>query len=289
MVQLHKYALTVLLLLFALITLFPIVLTVTGSFMTEREIGLNYDLIGNMTSADGGPQGQFVNWKLVPDWVTLEQFRNVLIDSPTFLLRFWNSMMLVAPIIAGQTIVASLAAFALANLRLPGKDALFLVYIVAMLMPFQVTLVPNYIMADELGILNRAAAIVLPGIFAPFGVFLLRQFYLHIPSPIIEAARMDGAGYARIFLAIVLPLAKSGIAALVVLLFADYWNMVEQPLVFIDDPLKHPLSVYLSRILEGERGVGFAASLLYMSPVILLFLYAETYFVQGIQSSGIKG
>ncbi|GJM76868.1 hypothetical protein HMSSN036_90840 [Paenibacillus macerans] len=128
---------------------------------------------------------------------------------------------------------------------------------------------------------------ILPGVFAAFGVFMLRQFMLHIPYAYIEAAKMDGAGHPRIFLALILPMVKPGLAALVVLLFVDYWNMVEQPLIFLD-PLKQPLSVFLSR-LSGEWGTAFAASMLYMSPMVLLFLYAETYFIEGVQLSGIKG
>ncbi|NEW09042.1 carbohydrate ABC transporter permease [Paenibacillus sp. SYP-B3998] len=288
-VLLRKYALTIALIFLALVILAPIVITFTNSFMTEREIGFNYNLIGTMVSADSGKQDEFINLKLIPDWVSFAQYETLLIQSPKFLFLFWNSVLLVVPIVAGQTVVAALAAYALAMLRFPGRDTLFLMYIMAMLMPFQVTLVPNYIIADQLGILNRAAAIILPGIFATYGVFLLRQFLLHIPSALIEAAKLDGAGYMRTFFWIVLPLVKPGIAALIVLLFVDYWNMVEQPLIFLDDPFKYPLSVYLAHIQEGERGVSFASSLLYMSPVLLLFLYAESYFIKGIQSSGIKG
>ncbi len=286
---LQKWLMTFVLLVLALVMLFPIGITFTNSLMTEREIGINYDLLGNMLSADSGRQHEFVNLKLIPDWVSIEQFNKVLIQSPKFLFLFWNSVLMAVPIVFGQTAVAALAAYAFAMLRFPGRDSLFLIYIMAMLMPFQVTLVPNYIMADKLGILNSVAAIILPGVFATYGVFLLRQFMLHIPTPLLEAARLDGAGAGTIFVTIVLPLVKPGLAALTVLLFVDYWNMVEQPLIFLEDPLRHPLSVYLASIQEGARGVGFAASLLYMSPVVLLFLYAESYFVRGIQSSGIKG
>jgi multiple sugar transport system permease protein len=143
-------------------------------------------------------------------------------------------------------------------------------------------------MADKLGLLNSPNAIILPGIFAAFGVFMLRQFMLDIPYAYIEAAKMDGAGHLQIFYKIMIPMIKPGLAALIILLFVDYWNMVEQPLIFLDDPFKQPLSVYLSRI-NGEKGIAFAASMLYMAPMVLLFLYAETYFIEGIQLSGIKG
>ena len=144
-------------------------------------------------------------------------------------------------------------------------------------------------MADKLGLLHSPGAVILPGIFAAFGVFMLRQYMLHIPYAYIEAAKIDGAGHWRIFSTIIIPMVKPGISALVVLLFVDYWNMVEQPLIFLDDPFKQPLSVYLSRVNQGERGIAFAASMLYMTPMVLLFLYAETNFIEGIQLSGIKG
>ena len=176
-----------------------------------------------------------------------------------------------------------------ARLRFPGRDKLFLIYLMTMLMPFQVTLVPNYMIVDELGLMNKNAAIVLPGIFGAFGVFMLRQFMTHIPHTYTEAAKIDGAGQWTIFTRIVLPLVKPGLAALTVLLFVDYWNMIEQPLIFLQDALKQPLSLYLAQIDKEARGVGFAASVLYMAPMVLLFLYAESYFIEGIQLSGIKG
>ncbi|OPA73846.1 sugar ABC transporter permease [Paenibacillus selenitireducens] len=273
----------------AVVLLFPIVITFTNSLMTEREIGINYGQIGNMNKTAAGEINRFVNLKLLPDQVTLEQYSKVLVNSPRFLMMFWNSVFMVVPIIAGQTLIAALAAYAFSKLQFRGRDYLFLVYVLTMLMPFQVTLVPNYIIADQLGLLNSPSSIILPGIFAAFGVFMLRQFMIHIPYTYIEAAKIDGAGHIKIFYSIIVPMIQPGIAALVVLLFVDYWNMVEQPLVFLDDPFKQPLSVYLSRISLDELGVAFAASMLYMTPMVLLFLYAESYFIEGIQLSGIKG
>ncbi|MBD8497329.1 carbohydrate ABC transporter permease [Paenibacillus arenosi] len=273
----------------AVILLFPIVITFTNSIMTKLEIEINYGLIGIMKEVRLGDENPFVNLKLLPDKVSWEQYGKVLVDSPFFLKLFWNSVFLIVPIIVGQSIVAALAAYAFSKLRFYGREMLFILYVLTMLMPFQVTLVPNYIMADRLGMLNSSSAIILPGIFAAFGVFMLRQFMQQIPYTYIEAAKMDGAGHVRIFWTIIFPMVKPGIAALVVLLFVDYWNMVEQPLIFLEDPFEQPLSVYLSEINSGERGVAFAASILYMTPMVLLFLYAESNFIEGIQLSGIKG
>lgn len=286
---LQRLSLTVVMTVIAVILLFPIVITFTNSIMSQLEIGINYGLIGVMKEVQSGEENPFVNLKLLPDKVSWEQYEKVLIDSPFFLKLFWNSVFLIVPIIVGQTVVAAFAAYAFSKLKFRGREILFIVYVLTMLMPFQVTLVPNYIMADRLGMLNSSSAIILPGIFAAFGVFMLRQFMQQIPYTYIEAAKMDGAGHIRIFWTIIFPMVKPGLAALVVLLFVDYWNMVEQPLIFLDDPFKQPLSVYLSDINKGERGVAFAASILYMTPMVLLFLYAESNFIEGIQLSGIKG
>lgn len=286
---LYKGFLTLILIVIAAIMLLPIVITFTNSLMTEKEIGRNYDHLGQMIDVSSGMKNGFVTPKLIPDWVSFEQYGKVLLETSTFLNMFWNSVFMVVPIILGQVMVGSLAAYAFAMLRFRGRDSMFFIYVMVMLMPFQVTLVPNYIIADKLGLLNSVSAIVLPGVFAAFGVFMLRQFMLSIPYSLVEAAIMDGAGHFKIFYRIIIPLIKPGIAALIILLFVDYWNMVEQPLIFLEDMFKQPLSLYLSRIQQEARGIGFAASVVYMSPMVLLFLYAESYFIEGVQMSGIKG
>ncbi|WP_314587635.1 carbohydrate ABC transporter permease [Paenibacillus terrigena] len=272
-----------------LMMLFPIVITFTNSLMTEQEIRGNYGLVGTMPPLAPGESPSFVNLKLIPDWLSFEQYGKVLLETPNYLFMLWNSVAMVVAIIAGQTVVSALAAYAFAKLRFKRREGWFRIYLMTMLMPFQVTLVPNYIIANQLGLMNTASAIILPGIFAAFGVFMLRQFMLSIPYALIEAAQMDGAGHYRIFYRVMLPLMKPGIAALVVLLFVDYWNMVEQPLIFLEDAFKQPLSLYLSRINTEAQGIGFAASMIYMTPMVLLFMYAESYFIEGVQMSGIKG
>ncbi|MBT2762118.1 carbohydrate ABC transporter permease [Paenibacillus sp. ISL-20] len=284
-----RLMLTLLLGAAAILMLVPILLTLTNSLMTEQEIGRNYGLIGQMIDVSQGGKDRFVNLKIVPDWVSFGQYAEVLILSTKFLMMFWNSVSMVVPIVAGQTVVGSLAAYAFAQLRFSGRDKLFMLYLMTMLMPFQVTLVPNYIVIDKLGLMNHTAAIILPGIFGAFGVFMMRQFMAHIPGAYSEAAMMDGAGQWVIFRRIILPLVRPGLAALMVLLFVDYWNMIEQPLIFLQDSYKQPLSLFLAQINKDALGIGFAASALYMAPMILLFLYAESYFIEGVQLSGIKG
>lgn len=267
----------------ATLFLLPVVLTIVNSFMSVDEIMRNYAPLGNSNI------NAFINLKWIPDWVSFQQYNQILVGTGSFLRMFWNSVLLVVPFIVGQAVVASLAAYAFTKLRFWGRDALFYIYMMTMMMPFQVTLVPNYIVADWLGWINSPAALIGPGIFAAFGVFLMRQFLMNISYTYIEAGKMDGAGHLRIFVMILLPMIRPAIAALIVLLFVDYWNMVEQPLIFLQDTFKQPLSVYLYRLRGESLGIAFAASVVYMPPMVLLFMAAEPHFIEGVQQSGIKG
>jgi len=274
---------------FAMAFLLPTVLTVTNSFMSQAEITANYGVIFGSVS-EGAYMAERVNLKLIPDIVTFSQYSTVLVQSPEYLLRFWNSVLLVVPIVIGQVLVASLAAYSFTRFRSKRKEVLFFAYIILMLMPFQVTLVPNYLMAQFLGTLDTYWAILLPGFVAPFSVFLLTKFMRRIPISYIEAAKLDGAREWQIFYRIALPLCKGALYAVAILAFIDYWNMVEQPLIMLSDPDTHPLSVFLSRINSEEIGIAFAVAAIYMVPSLLMFLYGEEHLIAGITySGGIKG
>jgi multiple sugar transport system permease protein len=168
------------------------------------------------------------------------------------------------------------------------KQAVFFAYIVVMMMPLQAVLVPNYIVADKLGLTQSYAAIILPGIFAPFGTFLLWQSMKSIPQAYYEAAQMDGAGPFYIFSRIVIPQMKSGIAALTMLTFIEYWNLVDQAVIFIKDYFKEPLSVYLSRMADGRIALIFAASCVYMYLPLWFLVIGQKDLEKGIELSGVK-
>lgn len=268
--------------------LLPTVLTITNSFMTEAEIDSNYGMI--FSTATGGYVSETVNLKFIPDQVSLSQYITGLLLSPDYLLKFWNSVILVVPIVLFQVAIASAAAYSLTRWRGKLRSLIFFVYTILMLMPYQVTLVPNYLVSDWLGILNTRWAVILPGAFAPFSVFLLTKFMRQIPCAIIEAARIDGAGEWQIFTKICLPQCRGALVTIAILVFIDYWNMVEQPLILLNDAEMQPLSVYLSTINEKEVGLAFAMATLYMIPSLLIFLWGEEYLVDGITHSGsIKG
>ena len=170
------------------------------------------------------------------------------------------------------------------------RSFMFFFYVILMLMPYQVTLVPNYLVSEWVGILNTRWAIIFPGIFAPFSVFLLTKFMRRIPVSLIEAAKLDGAGEWQIFTRICLPQCRSALYSIAILVFIDYWNMVEQPIILLPDAAQQPLSVYLSQINAGEVGIAFAVATIYMIPTLLLFLHGEEYLVEGIAHQGsVKG
>ena len=285
-------ALLFLLALFAaLLFIMPTVLTISNSFMTEKEIMANYGaMIENATEDKKSYISEELNLKFIPDSITLAQYSSVLFKSPDYLLKFWNSVILVVPITVFQIFLAAVTAYGFSRYRGRIREIIFFAYIILMLMPYQVTLVPNYLVSDFLGILGTRWAIVLPGIFSPFSVYLLTKVMRRIPKAYFEAARLDGAGEFQIFWQICLPLCRSSMLSVGLLVFIDYWNMVEQPLILLDAEEQYPLSVFLSQINAGDVGLAFAVAVVYMIPALLLFLYGEEYLVEGITySGGVKG
>jgi multiple sugar transport system permease protein len=276
---------------FAVIFLMPIILTVTNSFMSASEIAANYGSIFATTEKGGKVfvSGK-VNLKLIPDMITFAQYISVLFKSPQYLLKFWNSMFYTIPIVVVQLAIAALSAYGFSRYYSRAKKVIFFAYIIIMLMPYQVTLVPNFLVSKSLGLYGTKWAILLPGFFSPFAVYLLTKFMRRIPTEVMEAARVDGANEWMIFSRINLPLCKGGLASIAILIFFDYWNMVEQPLVLLPDSDMHPLSVFLSRINTGEISLAFAVAVIYLIPPLLIFLYGEDYLVEGISyQGGIKG
>jgi len=282
--------LTLLAAAFALLFLLPTVLTISNSFMTQSEITANYGQVF-ATEQDGSNYiSETINLKFIPDKVSFTQYITVLFRSPEYLLKFWNSVILVLPIVLAQLAVASIAAYGFTRWRGKVSDVIFFSYVILMLMPYQVTLVPNYLVSDWLNILNTRWAIILPGAFAPFSVFLLTKFMRRIPKSLIEAAKLDGSSEWQIFKNICLPQCRSALYSIAILVFIDYWNMVEQPLILLPDAAQQPLSVYLSTINAGEIGIAFAIAVIYMIPGLLMFLHGEAYLVEGIAHSGsVKG
>jgi len=286
-----RTALFILSAFFAVFFLLPTILTITNSFMTQSEIDANYGMIFQSTRPGVGTfVADSVTLKFIPDRVSASQYITVLFRSPEYLLKFWNSVILVIPIVILQVGIASFAAYSFTRYQGRFKNFLFFFYIILMLMPYQVTIVPNYLVADWTGLLGSRWAVIFPGAFAPFSVFLLTKFMRRIPSVLIEAAKLDGATEFQVFFRVCLPQCRSALYSIAILVFIDYWNMVELPMILLDNADQQPLSIYLSTINAGEAGVAFAVAVVYMVPPLLLFLHGEEALVEGITHSGsVKG
>ena len=263
----------------AFLCVFPLIYVTANTFMPASEINRYY-------SALGGSEG--VSFHLIPDQLSMEGYLDVFFRQPEYMVKFWNSMFITVSILLGQITVSTLAGYAFAKLRFPFRDGLFFIYIVFMMLPYLVTLVPNELVIRNLGLLDTHAAIILPAIFSPFGVFIMRQVIAAIPNELLEASHLDGAGYVRTFFHIILPQSKAGIAALVVLSFIDSWNIMEQALIFLNDAGKYPLSVFLTFVNTQKIDVLFVCSVLAIVPVMLLFFFFEEEFTAGIEYMGFQ-
>ncbi len=267
-------------LLIAAVILLPIVFTVFASFMSPDEVALNY---GEMSLENG-----FTPLHLFPDKISLSGYREVLLETPRYLMQFWISLGICLAICVGQVILSILGGYAFSRFRFRFRDAIFFGVIVLMVLPYQVTLAPSYMVIKALGLLNTNASLILPGIFSAFGLFLMRQVMASVPDSVMEAASLDGANTFVALWRVMVPCCSSGVKALVLLSFVDAWSMVEQPIVFITDTFRQPLSVFLLRVGGENMALGFACSVLFMIPVLFLHLLFEEQLVEGIVRSEIK-
>jgi len=236
------------------------------------------------------------SFSLPPQWLPtawrIENYQEVLNGIP-FVAFILNSLKVSTLITLGQLVTCSMAAYAFARLRFPGRDLLFLIFLSQLMVPQQVTIIPVFILIRVLGLLDTHWALIIPALFSAFGTFLLRQFFLTIPSELEDAARVDGAGYLRTFLQIILPLAGPGLSTLAIFVFNFYWNEFFRPLLFISTWEKMTLPLGLT-VMRGYLGVGNVAAIMAgvsmgLLPVLIVFLIAQRYLIEGITLTGIKG
>lgn len=265
----------------ALLVWLPMWMLLSGSLMPIDELS-NY--FGPVLLEKKG----MASWPLLPKYPTFRPYIELLLDSPEFFAMFWNSVKLVIPILIGQILIATPAAWGFARFKFRGKNILFTLYIALMLMPFQVTMVSNYLVLDKLKLLNTRSAVILPAIFSTFPVFMMYRFFKAIPEAMIEAISLDGAGHLKTFYYIGVPLGVPGVMAAIVLGFLEYWNMLEQPLTFIQDKSLWPLSLYLPNIAIDNLGVSITASVIMLIPALLVFLWGQNYLEEGIRMAGMK-
>jgi len=272
----------------AALSMTPVIFMFSNSFMSASEAAARYTSIVTPHSALGVISGNlhYANMTFLPTLISTSGWRQILLQDPTNLRFIWNSMILVVPIVLGQLVIAPMAAYAFERAKARHKDKLYFAYIIIMLLPMQALLVPHFIAANFFGFHGNYLAIILPAIFAPFGVFLIRQQMKGFDKEIIEAAKIDGANEWRAFLHVVLPNVKPAMTALTVLAFAEAWNIVDQAVVFLRNPFDMPMSVHLSTNLTGDIGIVFALSTLFMIPAIFLFIYGQDDLGEGIGYAG---
>lgn len=266
----------------ALAFLFPFCFLAAGSFMGEDEL---QHYLGPILENTGG----YAQISMIPTFPTIKAYVKVLLDTPEFFVMFWNSVKITAGILAGQVIFGTPAAWAFATGSFPFRKGLVWIYIVMMLMPFQVLMLPDYLVLRKLNLLDHISGLVLQGAFSAFPVFIMYRFFCGIPEDIIEAARLDGAGDFSLFWHIGLPVGKSGIFSAMVLGLLESWSMIEQPMTFLKTKNLWPLSILLPDIQKGNLGYIFAVSVLTFLPALLVFLTGGEYLEQGIEASSIKG
>lgn len=217
---------------------------------------------------------------------SLGQYEDVLLYTKEFFTWFWNSVLYTAAILALCVPIALLAAFGLTQYRFRGRNGLLFLYTLLMLLPFQATVVAQHLLLNTLGLLDTRWAIILPSAFGAFGTFLLAQFLRGLDREIVEAARLDGAGWFQTLTQIVVPLCKPAIVSLVVLQFISCWSMVDQPIVFLRSEELLPLSQRLSGQAFGASAS--AAGVLYAVIPMLVYFCCQKALEDGISLSSIK-
>jgi len=232
-----------------------------------------------------------VTW--IPDPFSFRGYERILHGKYAFHLFLTNSLIVAIARVVGELTTASLAAYAFARMQFKGRDFLFLLYISTMIIPYQMLLVPRFILYRQLHIFDTLWALILPGIFTAFGTFLLRQTFMTIPEDLSDAARLDGASEFQIYRQIILPLAKPALASLAILAFVWSWNDYETPLVMLTSESNFTVPLGLTRYMDEQGGYSpslvMAGAVASIIPVFIVFLMLQRHFIQALTRTGMKG
>lgn len=264
-----RVALMVLGILLGLLTVFPLLWMVGGSFKTAAEVN---------------------SAALVPAEPTLDNYRYVFTQVP-FLRYMLNSLVVSATVTVLALWFHSMAAYALARLRFRGRDTIFLLIFSTLLVSLPVVLIPTFVVVRSLGLLDSYAGLVVPAIFNAFGIFLLRQFYVALPAELEEAALVDGASYWRIYRSVILPLSRPVLSALAVFFFLANWNSFVWPLTITSDPDLRVVQLGIATFQQqyaGDWNYVLAAATVAALPTLLMFFFFQRQIVESIKSSGFK-
>ena len=220
--------------------------------------------------------------------VTLTYYYQVFLGESQYLFRFWKSIGLSLCIAVGQVAVSALAGYSFAKYSFPGKHILFFLFMILMILPLQVTLMPNYIILEKAHILNTYASLALPAVILPLGTFILTQSFRAIPNSVLEAARLDGCKLPGLLLRVVIPISRNALVCVFLLSFLDAWNMVEQPITYLKDFANYPIAVALASVPPGDPTVLLTACVLVALPPLFLFTFFHQELTEGIALGGEK-
>jgi multiple sugar transport system permease protein len=230
-------------------------------------------------------------YQLFPETFTLNNFVQIFQMLP-FGIYLFNSLYISALVCLGTIVTSSMAGYAFAKLRFWGREIIFIFFLATLMIPKQVVLVPNFILFRTLGLIDNHLTLILTGIFTAFGTFLMRQFFFGLPKELDEAAIIDGYSYFAIFLKIILPLSKPALVTLFILSLLWSWNEFLFALIFINDPMKRTLTLGLA-LLRGDLDIQWnlitAATVITVSPIVIAYVAAQRFFIEGIALTGLKG
>ena len=268
-----KIIIYILLALLVIITILPFVWMLSASIKSDREVF------------------QMNPFVLIPENPHWDNYLKIWTKIP-FATFIKNTVVLTIVVTLLQLFTSSFAAYAFAKLEFKGKKQLFLAYISTIAMPWQVYMVPQFLMMRKMGLNDTLLAKVVLQAFSAFGVFLMRQFYMGIPDSLCEAARIDGMSEFKIYTNIMLPLSKPALATLTIFTFVATWNDYLGPTIYLKTEAKKTIQIGLQRFIgqySSEYGLIMAGSVISLIPVLIVFLALQKYFVEGIATSGVKG
>ena len=265
---------TIVLALISLAFLLPLIWMVTSSLKSTNEVFSG-------------------NWQWLPTIWRWDNYATVWTDPEVSMLNAYGNTAFITVIsTVCQLIVASLAAYAFAKVNFKGKGVVFTMFLATMMMPTEVTIVPRFMVFKTVGLYNNLWAVILPHFFNATSIFMLRQFYMGLPDDLMEAAKIDGAGHVRIFSQIMMPLTKSALISLAMLSFISCWNEYMTPLIFLVKKNLYTISQVIRWYMLDDLqryDLNMAAATSAIIPVVILFIFCQKYFVEGIATSGVKG
>lgn len=258
--------------LIAIVMVLPFVWTLSASFKENAEIFTRP-----------------IQW--IPKVFRTVNYKKVFEEIP-FARYFLNTTLVTVAITAIRVLTCSMAAFAFAKLRFPGRDAIFLMYLATMMVPWHAIMIPQFIIIQRMGLYDTHLALILTGSFSAFGVFIMRQNMISLPDGLKEAAKIDGCGSWKIFWKIIMPLSRTGMATLIALTFTQVWNDYMAPMIYLDSEENKTIQLGLAifkREFDTDYGAIMAGTVISLIPVVIIYSLAQKYIVEGVAFTGLKG